>query len=49
MVCSCCEMSLVIKGYSENGTNLKVNENSIALLYNKECEPQHIMQVIVEF
>lgn len=42
-------MSLVIKGYSENGTNLKVNENSIALLYNKEREPQHIMQVIVEF
>lgn len=24
------------QGYSENGTNLKVNENGIALLYNKE-------------
>lgn len=51
----CDVMSLLNKGYSENGTNVKVNKNywlkikSVVLLYNINSEPQHIMQVIVEF
>lgn len=53
-------MSLLNKGYSENGTNVKANElhlkkenywlkiKSIVLLYNINSEHQHIMQVIIE-
>lgn len=53
-------MSLLNKGYSDNGTNVKANKihlmkrellaeiKSKVLLYNINSEHQHIMQVIIE-